>query len=75
MIALYPGALKPPHRGHFDVVKDLLSNSHKGKVYDIDNYLDAGEEVLKGKGDKFIKFRDSIVALLDYHSLLLFLRS
>ena len=52
MIALYPGAFKPPHRGHFDVVKDLLSNSHKGKVYDIDNYLDAGEEVLKGKGDK-----------------------
>jgi hypothetical protein len=52
MIALYPGAFKPPHRGHFDVVKDLLSNSHKGKVYDIDNYLDAGEEVLQGKGDK-----------------------
>ena len=52
MIALYPGAFKPPHRGHFDVVKDLLSSSHKGKVYDIDNYLDAGEEVLQGKGDK-----------------------
>jgi len=52
MIALYPGAFKPPHRGHFDVVKDLLSNSHKGKVYDIDNYLDVGDEVLQGKGDK-----------------------
>ena len=52
MIALYPGAFKPPHRGHFDVVRDLLSNNHRGKVYDIDNYLDAGEEVLKGKGDK-----------------------
>jgi hypothetical protein len=52
MIALYPGAFKPPHRGHFDVVKDLLSSSHKGKVYDIDNYLDVGDEVLQGKGDK-----------------------
>ena len=52
MIALYPGAFKPPHRGHFDVVKDLLSSSHKGKVYDIDNYLDVGDEVLQGKGDR-----------------------
>ena len=45
MIALYPGAFKPPHRGHFDVVKDLLSSSHKGKVYDIDNYLDVGDKL------------------------------
>ena len=32
--ALYPGAYKPPHRGHFEVVKRLLNGSHKGKVYD-----------------------------------------
>jgi len=52
MIALYPGAFKPPHRGHFEVVKSLLNNSHGGKVYDIDSYAEAGASVLKGEGDK-----------------------
>ena len=37
MIALYPGAYKPPHRGHFNVVKSLLDNSYNGSVYDKDN--------------------------------------
>ena len=31
--ALYPGGFKPPHRGHFEVVKKLLSGTHNGKVY------------------------------------------
>ena len=52
MIALYPGAFKPPHRGHFEVVKSLLSGNHGGKVYDIDSYAEAGASVLQGKGDK-----------------------
>ena len=52
MIALYPGAFKPPHRGHFEVVKGLLNGNHGGKVYNIDSYVDAGLGVLKGKGDK-----------------------
>lgn len=51
MIALYPGAFKPPHRGHFEVVKSLLNGSHGGKVYDIDSYAEAGVSVLQGKGD------------------------
>ena len=33
MIALYPGAFKPPHRGHFEVVKSLLNGTHNGQVY------------------------------------------
>ena len=52
MIALYPGAFKPPHRGHFEVVRRLLDGSHGGKVYDIDSYADAGIGVLNGKGDE-----------------------
>ena len=61
MIALYPGAFKPPHRGHFDVVKDLLGNTYNGKVYDIDNYLEAGEEVLKGAGEKIKDINQVVV--------------
>ena len=62
MIALYPGAYKPPHKGHFTVVKRLLDGNHNGVVYDIDNYLQAGEKALKGdkvksqKVDKVVVF-------------------
>lgn len=52
MIALYPGAFKPPHRGHFEVVKNLLNGTHGGKVYDIDSYAEAGIGALKGEQDK-----------------------
>ena len=52
MIALYPGAFKPPHKGHFEVVKSLLNGSHRGKVYNIDNYEKAGLGALQGSGDK-----------------------
>ena len=45
--ALYPGAYKPPHRGHFEVVKRLLNGSHKGKVYDISNYKEIGIDTLR----------------------------
>ena len=51
--ALYPGAFKPPHKGHFEVVKKLLSNSYNGQVYDIDDYEEKGLSVLKqDKGNK-----------------------
>jgi len=33
-IALYPGAFKPPHRGHFELVKSLINNNHNGRIYD-----------------------------------------
>jgi len=46
-IALYPGAFKPPHRGHFEVVEKLLNGSHKGKVYDIGNYKEVGVDTLR----------------------------
>jgi|TARA_R100000030_G_scaffold42311_4_gene31787 hypothetical protein len=61
MIALYPGAFKPPHRGHFEVVKSLLQGNHGGKVYDIDNYASAGSSVLKGDSDKLQKIRKVLV--------------
>ena len=48
MIALYPGAFKPPHRGHFNVVKSLLDGSYNGAVYDKDNYKEKGTDLLGG---------------------------
>ena len=61
MIALYPGAFKPPHRGHFEVVKSLLNGYHGGKVYDIDSYAEAGKSVLQGKGDKVDKINKVLI--------------
>ena len=61
MIALYPGAFKPPHRGHFEVVKSLLNGAHGGKVYNIDNYTDAGISILQGKGDKLAPINKVLV--------------
>tara|TARA_R110002153_G_scaffold230905_1_gene384166 strand:- start:63 stop:1265 length:1203 start_codon:yes stop_codon:yes gene_type:complete len=61
MIALYPGAFKPPHRGHFEVVKSLLNGNHGGKVYDIESYIDAGTSVLQGSGDELEKINKVIV--------------
>lgn len=52
MIALYPGAYKPPHRGHFNVVKSLLDNTYNGSIYDKDNYKETGIELLKGRSSK-----------------------
>lgn len=49
MIALYPGAYKPPHRGHFNVVKSLLDGTYNGSIYDKDNYKETGSSLLKGK--------------------------
>ena len=52
MIALYPGAYKPPHRGHFNVVKSLLDGSYNGSVYNKDNYKETGAELLKGRSNE-----------------------
>ena len=51
MIALYPGAFKPPHRGHFNVVKSLLDGSYNGTVYDKDNYQDKASSLFKGQSN------------------------
>jgi len=61
MIALYPGAFKPPHRGHFEVVKRLLKGNHGGHVYSIDNYQDVGTKALSGKEGKVDKINKVIV--------------
>ena len=61
MIALYPGAFKPPHRGHFEVVKRLLKGNHGGHVYSIDNYQDIGTKALSGKEGKVDKINKVIV--------------
>jgi hypothetical protein len=52
MIALYPGAFKPPHRGHFEVVKGLLKGNHGGRIYDKESGEEQGKLVLTGQGDK-----------------------
>ena len=52
MIALYPGAFKPPHKGHFQVVKSILDGSYNGGVYDKDNYKEKGAEFIDNKSDK-----------------------
>jgi len=49
MIALYPGAFKPPHRGHFNVVKSLLDGSYNGSIYNKDNYKEKGADLVSGK--------------------------
>jgi hypothetical protein len=63
MIALYPGAFKPPHRGHFEVVKSLLNNTHGGKTYNIDNYSDAGLSALSGDKDN-LKGIDKVLVFI-----------
>ena len=47
--ALYPGAYKPPHRGHFNVVKSLLDGSYNGTVYDITDFKEKATSLLKGR--------------------------
>ena len=61
MIALYPGAFKPPHRGHFNVVKTLLDGSYNGAIYDKDNYKEKGAELFSKVIDKKPKIDKVIV--------------
>jgi hypothetical protein len=62
-IALYPGAFKPPHRGHFGVVQSLLNNTHKGLSYTADDYLEIGRSVLTGKQDQTSTITEVIVII------------
>ena len=61
MIALYPGAFKPPHRGHFNVVKSLLDGSYNGTIYDKDNYKDKASSLFQGSNDKKPKIDKVII--------------
>lgn len=61
MIALYPGAFKPPHKGHFQVVKSLLDGSYNGGAYDKDNYKEKGAEFLKNNSGNKPKITQVIV--------------
>lgn len=60
MIALYPGAYKPPHRGHFEIATSLLSGM-QGRVYSIDDFRDAGPSTLNKDSDSSIKVDKVIV--------------
>lgn len=61
MIALYPGAFKPPHRGHFEVVKGLLKGNHGGHIYTKDSASDAGAKALAGQSGKVEDIKKVIV--------------
>jgi len=61
MIALYPGAFKPPHRGHFEVVKRLLKGNHGGHIYNKDSGAEAGAKALAGQKGKVEKINKVIV--------------
>jgi hypothetical protein len=62
MIALYPGAYKPPHRGHFEIALSLLSGM-QGRVYSIDDFRDAGPSTLNKDSDSNIKV-DKVVVFI-----------
>ncbi len=51
-IVLYPGAFKPPHRGHFELVKALLKGNAQARIYDLDTQQNAADDLLQGKGEK-----------------------
>ena len=63
MIALYPGAFKPPHRGHFEVVQGLLKGNHGGQIYTKDTGPEAGAKALAGEPGKVEKI-DKVVIFL-----------
>ena len=62
MIALYPGAYKPPHSGHFEIASSLLKGM-QGRVYSIDNYKDAGPSALSKDSDTSVKV-DKVVVFI-----------
>lgn len=58
---LYPGAFKPPHRGHFELVKGLLKGSVQARTYNLDNQQDAADQLLKGKGEKIDPIKKVVI--------------
>lgn len=63
MIALYPGAFKPPHRGHFELVQHLLNGSANASVYDIDDYLEKGQEVLNAPQSNYENINKVVICI------------
>ena len=61
MIALYPGAFKPPHRGHFNVVKSLLDGSYNGTVYSKDNYKEKASSLFSGNNESKPKIEKVVI--------------
>ena len=61
MIVLYPGAFKPPHRGHFNVVKSLLDGSYNGVIYNKDDYQDKASSLFKGNNDSKPKIDQVVI--------------
>ena len=61
MIALYPGAFKPPHKGHFEVLKSLLEGTVNGTVYDLSNWQEKGADLIKGKTTQPEKIDEVII--------------
>ena len=61
MIALYPGAFKPPHKGHFNVVQNLLSGNFKGIEYGLSDFEEKGDDLIKGKQDELSKVEKVII--------------
>ena len=61
--ALYPGAYKPPHKGHFNVAKTLLDGTHQGRLYDIDDYKQAGIASLDGENSQVDRI-DKVVVFI-----------
>lgn len=59
--ALYPGAFKPPHKGHFEVVKSLLNNTHNGKIYSIDTVDSTIDSLTSGETDKVEEINKVVV--------------
>lgn len=62
---LYPGAFKPPHRGHFEIVKRLLNGTLKGTEYDFQDYREKGAALLDGRGYKVGPFEKVVVFVGD----------
>ena len=63
MIALYPGAFKPPHRGHFELVQSLLNGSANASVYDIDDYIERGQEVLNAPQSNYNNINKVVICI------------
>lgn len=61
MIALYPGAFKPPHRGHFNVVKSLLDGSYNGTIYNKDDYKEKASSLFQGQSSNKPKIDKVII--------------
>lgn len=62
-VILYPGAFKPPHRGHFQVVKSFFDGTHGGSVYDVSDVGSVPIEIPNDGTEKIEKI-DKVVIFL-----------